>query len=377
MRHMLNSVLHTLGLAVLLLIVIADVQTAYAQSQNCTKLGSTLNSLNRNRDFKRLKRNTDAARKLAGALQEMESAFVRGGCQETLAAGKKLSRQCRGLARRIVRDRKQYNGLAARVETGQAVAQQRELALQQIARFGCRSQSTARIIDNTTQHNGRQSLFDRLFGGQDDIRSDGYYDYFGFENLSTLRTVCVRACDGYYWPVSFSTLNEFLHEDASRCQAQCPGTDVDLFYYRNPGEDADDMVSLSGQSYKSTPNAFRYRREFDRNCSCQLQISYGSIELTDTKIGGQSRAIVTFEEATFPMPMRDPRRTLETTVAEAIVVPLPRRRPLRPGEEPPARGAIITAPLANAESRTFQFGDKTIRIVGPDTPYAQSAATGS
>ena len=376
MRRVFRTVLHLLTLLVIFAAVLTDIDTAYAQSRSCSQLGSTLNSLNKNREFRSLEKNTLQARELSGELQDLESLFVRGGCQKELAAGKRLSRQCRTVARRITQGRSKYNKLAASVETGQAVAQQRELAFQQILRFGCGtgSSSSARVtITTRNNEGGMQNLFDRLFGNEGDIRYDGFY---GFGNMSTLRTVCVRTCDGYYWPVSFSTVDEFLGEDSARCQSQCPGAEVNLYYYRNPGEDPDDMVNLSGRAYKSLPTAFAYRKQFDRSCSCKQQISYGSVEIIQSVSGGQSRAIVEFEDKRFPMPIRDPRRVLKATIAEVIVVPLPRRRPLREGEEPPLI-PVITAPVANANTRTFQFGDRRVRIVGPDTPYAQSAAEGS
>ena len=373
MRLVFKSALHLLILCVVFASVLVDAGTAYAQSRNCSQLGSTLNSLNRNREFRSLEKNTLEARTLASELQDFESIFIRGGCQKVLAAGKRLSRECRSVARRITQGRAKYNKLAASVETGQAVAQQRELALQQIARFGCGTGSNARVTITTRNNSGGlQNLFDRLFGNEGDIRYD---DFYGFGNLSTLRTVCVRTCDGYYWPVSFSTVEEFLGEDEGRCQSQCPGAEVRLYYYRNPGEDPEDMINRGGGRYKSLPTAFAYRKEFDRNCSCKQQISYGSIEFTQSVSGGQSRAMIDFEGNRFPMPMRDPRRALETTITEVIVVPLPRRRPLQEGEEAPVvpAGAVI---MANTEVRSFQFGDRTVRIVGPDTPYAQSAAKG-
>ena len=39
--------------------------------------------------------------------------------------------------------------------------------------------------------------------------------------------------------------------------------------YRNPGEDINQAVSINGQPYSSSPNAFRYRQEFNPSCSCK------------------------------------------------------------------------------------------------------------
>lgn len=377
MRMKLASILRKCALVMVMTVAFAADQAALAQSASCSQLSNTLNSLNRNREFRNLQSSNIDARQVAGDLQDLESLFVRGGCQQQLNTGARLSRDCRTVARRITRARSNYNQLAANIETGQAVAQQRELILQQVARFGCGTGSSARVVVTTRQNRSSLSnLFDRLFGREGDIIDDGFG--FGFGGLSTLRTVCVRTCDGYYWPVSFSTVGEFLTDDAGQCQSQCPGSEVNLYYYRNPGESPDDMINLNGMPYKSLENAFRYRREFDKSCSCKQQIEYGSIVLTASSDSSSTRAFVEFDDLKFPMPVRDPRRTVETVeivVLEAIQVPLPRRRPLRAGEDAPV--IPITAPVANVDTRIVKFGDKSVRIVGPDTPYAQSEAAGS
>ncbi len=360
---------------------IAADQAALAQSSSCSELSRTLNSLNRAREFRNLERNTDRARRLAGQLQDMESQFVRGGCQQRLNNDQRLTGDCRTLARNIIGAREDYNEVSSRIETGQAIAEQRELALQQVARFGCNAprsnRSRARFEENTPRNrSARGNLLDRLFGGGRDgnvvIDQNSGYD---FGNRQTLRSVCVRACDGYYWPVSFSTLAEYLGSDAGRCEQQCPGSDVSLYYYRNPGEDPEDMVDLQGNPYTATENAFRYRREYDASCTCRQQIDYGTISLTADTGGENGRAMVQFEEKTFPLPARDPRRGTQAVVAEFIDVPLPRERPLREGETAPTRRA--EAPRQYRRTRVIEFGDERIRVVGPDTPFARSGGEDS
>jgi hypothetical protein len=87
----------------------------------------------------------------------------------------------------------------------------------------------------------------------------------------TFRTVCVRTCDGFYFPISFTTVPARFADDERACKAQCPATDANLYTYRNPGEDMNAAVSISGQPYSSSPNAFKYRTEFNPSCSCKAQ----------------------------------------------------------------------------------------------------------
>ena len=89
----------------------------------------------------------------------------------------------------------------------------------------------------------------------------------------------------------------------------------------------------------------------------------------------------------FPLPVRDPRNI--TTFVEApaaatvaavtyVDVPLPRPRPAAPGETP----VVVAVPVAPTSpaiepARVVSFGGKRVRVVGPDTPYAQAAAAGT
>jgi hypothetical protein len=84
----------------------------------------------------------------------------------------------------------------------------------------------------------------------------------------TYRTLCVRLCDGYYWPVSFSTSRDGIAEDKDTCESSC-GVPVKLFYYQNPDGSPEEAVDLKGQRYASLANAFRYRNEYVDSCKCQ------------------------------------------------------------------------------------------------------------
>ncbi|HVV88552.1 MAG TPA: DUF2865 domain-containing protein, partial [Kofleriaceae bacterium] len=73
---------------------------------------------------------------------------------------------------------------------------------------------------------------------------------------STFRTVCVRKCDGSFFPISYSATQARFAEDERACHRACPAADVDLYVYHNPGEEIGQAVSISGQPYTQLPNAF-------------------------------------------------------------------------------------------------------------------------
>jgi hypothetical protein len=84
---------------------------------------------------------------------------------------------------------------------------------------------------------------------------------------STYKTLCVRLCDGFYFPISYSARRERFAGDAKQCEQRCPGRSR-LFVHRNPGEDVDKMVALDGRPYSSLPTAFVHRTQYVKDCTC-------------------------------------------------------------------------------------------------------------
>lgn len=82
------------------------------------------------------------------------------------------------------------------------------------------------------------------------------------------RTMCVRTCDGYYFPVSHASSNDDFKRDEAICNALCPATESRLFVYKNSTEaQTEEMVSLDGIAYTALPSAFKYRTE-SRSPAC-------------------------------------------------------------------------------------------------------------
>lgn len=375
------------GLRALVMLVLAfavlalDVESAHAQANQCARLQSTLAQFDRNGDFRQVNDNTNAARQLARQVQNAESQYIRQGCNDDARAGRTLTRECQLVARDVIALRNQYAALSQTVETGNAVAQQREAILQEMARFGCNTGSSATFSQD------RRSIFDRVFGSTSEGDfTDGDFvdggDYWGYQGYATVRTVCVRLSDGYFWPISYATLPDYIGNDAASCQQMCPNTPVELYFYDNPGQEPEQMRNMSGSPYTSLPNAFAYRNKFDESASCRAtQTADGSVRIASTE-DGSSQAMLEIGGMTIPLPRRDPRGVVPVQVAEAAIepvaavalvdVPLPRPRPSGPGEI--ARRP--EAPVA-PELRIVHFGEKTVRVVGPDTPYAQAGQAGT
>ena len=87
---------------------------------------------------------------------------------------------------------------------------------------------------------------------------------------ATFRTVCVRLCDGYYFPINFAVTSDRLERDAKVCASRC-GSQGRLFVHDNPGGSPETMVDLAGRPYQQLKTAFLYRTEYVASCTCQPQ----------------------------------------------------------------------------------------------------------
>jgi hypothetical protein len=168
----------------------------------------------------------------------------------------------------------------------------------------------------------------------------------------TYRTVCVRTCDGAYFPISFATVPGRFADDERACKAQCPATEASLYTYRNPGEDMNQAVSVSGQNYTALPNAFHYRTEFNPSCACKApgQTWADALKSIDDKSAAAEQGdIIVTEESAKRMQQRQTGRPVATKKGGAATTP----------ETPAANAAPATTPDTSAG------GDKQIRTVGP------------
>ncbi len=117
----------------------------------------------------------------------------------------------------------------------------------------------------------QRGFLETLFGGwreESDINASPL-DLPSSLNSSTFKTLCVRTCDGYYFPISYATVTARFGEDEQACRRLCPAAEVMLYTHRNPGEEVEQAVSVSGRPYTELPTAFKYRQEYNSACSCR------------------------------------------------------------------------------------------------------------
>lgn len=237
---------------------------------------------------------------------------------------------------------------------------------------GCRDVPDVEQARERVERRDRGGFFERLFGGPKRYQEEETPPISERERVpvpafdgrdpsdygGSHRTLCVRTCDGYYWPISYSSSRSDFERDEQNCQTMCPGTEVRLYTHRVPDQESEEMVDLSGKPYADMSTAFKYREAgFQRpdECTCRAAPKNFSIvagnDASEAK-GGEPKLVV------LPQPRPDPSADPETEanrsggLNQAIVKHLI--------ESSPASAVI----------------DRKVRVVGPaylpDPPKAEA-----
>ncbi len=99
----------------------------------------------------------------------------------------------------------------------------------------------------------------------------------GVPTAGGTRTLCVRTCDGYYFPIEFSAPSSRFDTDAAACQSMYAADgQAELFVQSNSDEVAN-ATSLSGQRYGDQPYAFAYRQAYAPACAAQLHVGLSAL----------------------------------------------------------------------------------------------------
>jgi len=207
-------------------------------------------------------------RQLERALQTAQLQLNRADCWDQFLFSKTLRRtpRCIQLANDVETTRQRLADLDAqrRQILGTRDRSFQDDIIRELARNGCGPQ----YIQEARRRDAARNPFSSLWGEESDAPR-GSPNQFGNLPFATYRTLCVRLCDGYYFPVSFSTLPNHFQRDSDLCQSQCAAP-AELFYHQNPGGAVEQMVSaVSQQPYTGLKSAWRYRKEYVQGCSCK------------------------------------------------------------------------------------------------------------
>ena len=343
------------------LLALTSLALAHAQSSNpaCQRLEAQLATLDRgNADparVEQIRRIEDTVNRQQFEVDRLVAQSRRVGCENSgfFSIFSNMPPQCGGLNRQIDQQRSALERMRNDLErlnggTTERAAQRRGLLIA-LGDNGCGAQYRSAALA------GQQGGFwDRLFGdnGGGSVVSTPLGPMGG-----TFRTVCVRTCDGFYFPISYSTSPDRFRDDEQSCQRMCPASEVSLYTYHNPGEEMAQAVSLNGRPYTELPTAFQYRKAVDPACSCRRPGESWAQTLKalgpdDTVVPGD--VVVTEQNA---KQLSQPRIGADG-------------KPIRPEQRTPAPAPAIattpadSAPAAEAPDQTAP-AKRTVRTVGP------------
>lgn len=144
-----------------------------------------------------------------------------------------------------------------------------------------------------------------------------------------LRTLCVRTCDGAFFPISSNATPLDFRAQAAQCARMCPGTETELFYHAMEGQESSDMVSAkTGKPYTSMPTAFAYRNGSATNrsssCSCNMAAYHDEMKTQEQQASApQSTPYSGITQ--IPSPQGDKASKPAETKIEAKAAPVPDR----------------------------------------------------
>ena len=181
-------------------------------------------------------------------------------------------------------------------------------------------------------------------------------------NVGQYRTMCVRSCDGFFFPISSNTSSSSFERDELACQLMCPGTETNLFFHRSRDQESEDMISYrGGEAYTNQPYAFSYKTRSgpkSEACSCNMSAFHA-------EMARRERVLREREE-------NGENSDVENAATAGLtVVPVER---IDRGEDPETISNLagqltdedvqaITS--VNRTGKPFDETDRKIRIVGP------------
>jgi len=348
---------------------------ALAQAVDCNRLQQQITALGPigSADPARAEQFRDAVQRQAQELDRTVAYSNSIGCgRRQFLFFDDSPRECGAIGQQISRMRANLDQLRQQAaQAGGDDATRRDL----VARFDASCRGNAQ-----PQQRAAGGFFDNLFGRREPLPSSTQIPLEGDptapeEPGSGSFAVCVRSCDGGFFPVSYSANRTRYQELGELCQAMCPNVETQLFTMAFGREIEQSVSAADGRPYTSMPNAGRFRTKYDPACSCKKAEQSWSEALGNAErmLGRDSRRdqIVT------------PERAAELSRPQAAKAPPPKKpdpkAQAQADRDAAAEAAIGSqAPTASRDStaiatggvtngRNYSLSDGTKReIVTPD-----------
>ena len=187
--------------------------------------------------------------------------------------------------------------------------------------------------------------------------------------------VCVRTCDGSFFPVSYSGAGSRADSLEDVCRSLCPNADMALYSFPFGGV-IEEAASPTGEPYANLPNAGKFEKTFDPSCSCRRKGQSWAEALADAeaRYGHEKHDILVTPEKSAEMarPIIDPKAKPALDL---------KGKPIMPGTSVVAGPAAALAPAvgpAGATPGAPSLDTATAPVLdanGADTKLSAAAAT--
>jgi hypothetical protein len=238
---------------------------AWAQADLCQRYRAELAALDQGGGRQALA----AAEQQRIEIARLSSYYRSIGCERGLLGGifgGSAPAECGAISQRIRQMEASYAALSAQAGPGNSDVRRRQL-------MAAISQTCA----PTQEAAAPRGFFESIFGAprgtvpQQGVPGMEGQPLPGAEQrpMGGGRLVCVRTCDGYFFPLSSAPGGRQNADEM--CQALCPGSETVAFSMGGSDDALSRAISLRGTPYASLPNAFRYTKGFDESCSCKKE----------------------------------------------------------------------------------------------------------
>ncbi|CAN7560686.1 DUF2865 domain-containing protein [Mesorhizobium amorphae] len=238
--------------------------------------------------------------------QRQQLARARGQASDASCGFSLFSRnvsECAALNATIDRMNANLDALQAKRErlAGGGTRRDRSRILAALDANGCREdkiEPRRAPVQEAARESGNGNLFDQLFGGSGHLDALEQPDYPDEERAirrvinqpdgmdlprlsGEYRTMCVRTCDGYFFPMSNAASLGDFERDQKNCESSCPGTEMQVFYTRGMDDDSANMTSsVTGRPYSEMPTAYLYKQtNMPRPPACGCNAQAGNFEI--------------------------------------------------------------------------------------------------
>jgi len=181
----------------------------------------------------------------------------------------------------------------------------------------------------------------------DESRQAGLSPYPNASTEGGLRTLCVRTCDGSFFPIASNASPLDFRAQAEQCQKMCPGTETELYFHSMTDQETSDMVSAeTGKPYRDLPTAFAYRNASTKAPGCACNMAAYHQEMQKQEQASRPEADKPYSSiTTIPSPQGDKNGDKSPAAAQ-------QQQAAKQPEQP-------------IPERDYDPNDKKVRIIGP------------